>query len=494
MLRQNLVHLSRRLVAAARKARLLPRPAPICTLAAAFPKNFIWGVATASYQIEGAVKEDGRGESIWDRFSHTEGKIKNGDTGDVAVDHYHRFPDDIRIMREMGIKGYRFSIAWPRIQPTGQGKANQKGLDFYSQLVDRLLEVGIEPFPTLYHWDLPQALEDAGGWPNRDTAGRFADYVHIAAHALSDRVNTWTIFNEPWMFTTLGYLIGSHAPGRTELDDYLRSTHVVNLAQGMAFKIIKNRHSAARVGSAFSMWPCQPATNARANQEAAERAHKWQNIWFLHPAMRGSYPDAFVGVTPEKLGIRPEDMDTVRANFDFIGINNYLRTVFTAADSRRAPQSALATIFPVETTDRGQYRPRTDLGWEVYPRALYDIVMRVTKDYNRPAIAITENGCAYNDGPGTNGVIDDQRRIEFHRRYLTELARAIRDGADVRGYYAWSLLDNFEWAEGYRPRFGLVYVDLATQKRTVKESGHWYAKLVTANAVPTRPKGLDRTA
>ena|SRR5208282_3105781 len=451
-----------------------------------FPDGFVWGVATASYQIEGAVSDDGRGESIWDRFARTSGKIKNGETGDIAVDHYHRYREDIAIMKEIGVKGYRFSLAWPRIQPSGQGRPNQKGLDFYNRLVDALLEAGIRPFPTLYHWDLPQALEDAGGWPNRDTALRFAEYADIVAHALTDRVHAFTIFNEPWMFTTLGYLRRSHAPGRADVDAYLRSSHVVNLAQGMAFRTIKNRSGQARVGSAFSMWPCEPTTGSRENREAAERAHGWQNIWFLHPAMRGSYPDALLGVSPERLGVKPGDMEMIRAPFDFIAINNYLRTIFAAVDPRKASADPFSKLFPVESTDRGQNGPRTDLGWEVHPKALYDIVMRITRDYDRPAIEITENGCAYSDGPRPDGVIADQRRIEFYRGYLTELGRAIRDGADVRGYYAWSLLDNFEWAEGYSQRFGLVYVDFATQKRTIKESGHWYGRLIAGNAVPAR--------
>lgn len=475
-----LVGLRRRVADLVRKIGPFPFP----TAAVRFPQNFVWGVATASYQIEGAVTEDERGESIWDRFSHTPGKVKNGDNGDVAVDHYHRYSQDVQIMREIGIQSYRFSIAWPRIQPLGQGKPNQAGLDFYGRLVDALLGAGIHPFPTLYHWDLPQSLEEAGGWPNRDTAARFADYAEIIAQALGDRVQQWTIFNEPWMFTTLGYLRGYHAPGRTDVEEYLRATHVVNLAQGMAFRVIKNRNCGARVGSAFSMWPCEPATESPADKKAAERAHNWQNLWFLHPAMRGSYPEAFVGVSEEMLRVRPGDMETVRADFDFIGINNYLRTIFIAADSRPRPDNPFGRIFPVEATVRGQYGPRTDLGWEVYPKALYEIVMRIMRDYDRPAIEITENGCAYNDDPGPDGVIADQRRIDFHRAYLTELARAIQDGANVRGYYAWSLLDNFEWAEGYSPRFGLVYVDFMTQERTIKESGRWYAKLIAANALP----------
>lgn len=483
--RRGVPHLSRKLASVAKTAALRLRKAFVPSVPPPFPEGFVWGVATASYQIEGAVREDGRDESIWDRFTHTPGKIKNSETGDVAVDHYHRYTEDIAIMKEIGVEGYRFSIAWPRIQPSGQGRPNQKGLDFYNRLVDALLEAGVYPFPTLYHWDLPQVLEDAGGWPNRDTAQRFADYADIVAHALSDRVHAFTIFNEPWMFTTLGYLRGYHAPGRADVDAYLRSTHVVNLAQGMAFRTIKNRNGKARIGSAFSMWPCQPATGSPANREAAERAHGWQNIWFLHPALRGFYPDAFVGVSEEMLGVKPGDMEMIRAPFDFIAINNYLRTILTAVDPGKASADPFSKIFPVETTARGQSGPRTDLGWEVHPKALYDIVMRITRDYDRPVIEITENGCAYSDGPGPDGVIADPRRIDFHRGYLTELNRAIRDGADVRGYYAWSLLDNFEWAEGYSQRFGLVYVDFATQKRTIKESGRWYASLIAGNKIPT---------
>jgi beta-glucosidase len=454
------------------------------TPVAPFPEDFVWGVATAAYQIEGAVEEGGRGLSIWDTFSRAPGRVKNGDTGDVADDHYHRYPEDIAIMREIGIQSYRFSISWPRIQPSGQGNANQKGLDFYSRLVDAILEAGIRPFVTLFHWDLPQKLEDAGGWPQRDTAYRFADYADILVRALSDRVHCWTIFNEPWMFTTLGYLFGRHAPGRSDIDAYLRSTHVVNLAQALAFRAIKSRSSNSAVGTAFSMWPCQPATNSPANREAAERAHGWHNLWFLHPAMSGTYPDALIGVTPKMLGVQNDDMERLRIRFDFVAINHYLRTIVGAANPDTHSSSPFDKMFPVEIKTTPQYRPRTDLGWEVYPKGLYEIVMRITKDYGRPRIEITENGCAYSYGPGSNGLVADQRRIDYHRLYLTELARSIRDGADVRSYHAWSLLDNFEWAEGYSQRFGLVHVDFATQKRTIKASGRWYAKAIATNAVP----------
>jgi beta-glucosidase len=438
--------------------------------------------------VEGAWKEDGKGESIWDRFSHTPGKIKNNDNGDVACDHYHRYAEDVHIMQALQMKSYRFSIAWPRIQATGSGKPNAKGLDLYSRLVDSLLAAKIRPFPTLYHWDLPQALEDAGGWPNRDTAQRFADYADLMMTALGDRVQSWMIFNEPWVFTTLGYLLGTHAPGRTDLDAYLRSTHVVSLAQGMAYRVMKGVRPKAVVGTAFSMSPMEPATNSRTDREATERAHLWQNVWFLEAALKGKYPDAFIGVTPEMFGVQAGDMEKVRVPLDFIGINNYFRMIVTATRRGAITLNPISKIFPADVKLGGDTGPKTDMGWEVYPHGLYEIVTRITKDYKRLPIEITENGCAYGDAPGKNGVDSDTRRIAYYRGYLRELSKAIKEGADVRGYHAWSLLDNFEWAEGYTKRFGLVYVDFKTQKRTVKESGKWYAKTAETNALPALEK------
>ena len=459
-------------------------PAPTIS----FPKNFWWGTATASYQVEGAWSEDGKGESVWDRFAHTPGKIKNNENGDVACDHYHRYTEDVRIMQALQMNSYRFSIAWPRIQANGSGKPNSKGLDFYSRLVDQLLAAKIRPFATLYHWDLPQALENTGGWPNRDTAQRFADYADIMMSALGDRVNSWMIFNEPWVFTTLGYLLGNHAPGRTDLDAYLRSLHVVSLAQGMAFRVMKGVRPKATVGTAFSMSPMEPASASKADHEAAERAHLWQNVWFLEAALNGKYPDAFVGLKTEMLGVQQGDMEKVRAPLDFIGINNYFRQMVTATRPSGFNLNPISKIFPADVKVGGDTGPKTDMGWEVYPHGLYEIVMRITKDYKKPVIEITENGCAYGDAPGKNGVDTDTRRIAYYRGYLRELAQAIKHGADVRGYHAWSLMDNFEWAEGYSKRFGLVYVDFKSQKRTVKESGKWYAKVAAGNALPAAEK------
>jgi beta-glucosidase len=447
-----------------------------------FPRNFFWGTATAAYQIEGAWNEDGKGESIWDHFAHMPDKIKNGDAGDVACDSYHRWREDISLTRAMNLNSYRFSIAWPRIQPAGSGAANSRGIDYYSRLVDALLEARIRPFVTLYHWDLPQALEDAGGWPNRDTASRFADYVESVARALGDRVNDWMLFNEPLAFTYRGYLEGTHAPGSKSLIDFLRASHTVNLAQGAGFRALKAARPSARVGTAFSMSPCEPATGSEEDRLAAERAHAVTNLWFLEPARNGRYPEALAFFPETVMGIKPGDLDKMRAPLDFIGINLYYRTIASSPSVMERIAHAQQWLFPVKTVG-GEQGPKTDIGWEVWPQAIYDIVTRITRDFNRPQIEITENGGAYNDVPDKDGIIRDSRRIEFHRQYLQALARAITDGADVRGYHAWSLLDNFEWAEGLSQRFGLTYVDFKTQQRTIKDSGRWYAKVAAENRV-----------
>ncbi|MFZ0734305.1 MAG: GH1 family beta-glucosidase [Candidatus Sulfotelmatobacter sp.] len=451
-----------------------------------FPKGFLWGAATSAYQIEGAWKEDGKGESIWDRFTHTPGKIKNGDTGDVACDSYHRWRDDLALMRAMNLSSYRFSISWPRIQPSGSGPVNTRGMDYYSRLVDALLEAHIRPLVTLYHWDLPQTLEDAGGWPNRDLAARFADYVQLVAHSLGDRVSDWILFNEPDAFLDLGYLEGTHAPGRKSLLDFLRGTHVVNLAQGAGFRAIKAIRPNCRIGTALSMSPCEPATNSEADKLAAERAHAVMNTFFLDPALRGRYSDALTFLPDRTMGIKAGDMEKTRVPLDFIGINLYYRTIASSPGIIERATHLQDWLFPVKM-EGGQQGPKTDIGWEVWPKALYDMVSRITREYNHPAIEITESGCAYNDGPDSSGVIHDTRRTTYHREYLAALARAISEGADVRSYHAWSLIDNFEWAEGYSQRFGLAYVDYKTQQRTIKDSGRWYADLAARNVLPAYP-------
>ena len=441
-----------------------------------FPHGFVWGCATAAYQIEGAWDHDGKGESIWDRFCHMSGHIKNGDTGDVACDHYHRYREDLRIMKDLGIKSYRFSISWPRIFPTGKGSVNPKGLDFYSRLVDELLANGIMPFPTLYHWDLPQALQDRGGWAERDTAKYFADYAATMVECLGDRVKRWCIFNEPEVFVSAGYLSGDHAPGIHDASIAMRASHIVNLAQGLAVRAMRATGEAQEIGTAFSMSGVCPASDSKEDELAAERFFCLKNLWFLETAQNGRYPEAYVnGADLAHLAVQPGDMEIVRLPLDFIGINLYSRSVIA-----NDPQDKTlgCRVVHVENAER------TDYDWEVYPQAIHDVIMRIWRDYQRP-IYITENGCSYNDGPDKNGIVNDERRISFVRRYLDQVARAIEGGADVRGYYHWALLDNFEWAEGYRQRFGLVDVDHSTQRRIVKKSGYWYRDMIAANEIIT---------
>jgi beta-glucosidase len=445
-----------------------------------FPSGFHWGAATASYQIEGAWDADGKGESIWDRFTHTPGTIKHGDTGDRACDSYHRVAEDVALLREMHLTSYRFSLSWPRIQPSGKGAVNQRGIDYYRRLIDALLAAGIRPFPTLYHWDLPQALEDAGGWPNRDTAGRFVDYADAVVRGLGDRVTEWMIFNEPLVFTALGYGLGIHAPGHRDVDATLRSVHTVNLAHGGAFQAMKARQPGARIGTAYSMSACEPKTDSQADVDAAERLHALLNLSFLEPALRGRYPEQVFrrGIPAERMGIQDGDMERIETPLDFVGINLYTRTI-----AKAGPDDELGfdtTFFGVTKEPSG---PRTDFGWEVWPDSLYAMIMRVTRDYGRPVIEVTENGCSYGDGPGADGRVRDQRRIDFYRGYIGAVHRAIQDGADVRGYHAWTLLDNFEWGEGYSQRFGLVHVDFETGTRTLKDSGRWYGRVAGENGL-----------
>jgi beta-glucosidase len=443
-----------------------------------FPEEFIWGAATAAYQIEGAWAEDGKGESIWDRFSHTPGNVKGAATGDVACDSYHRYKEDIALLKALNLTSYRFSISWPRILPDGFGPTNAKGLDYYKRLVDALLEAKIRPLCTLYHWDLPQRLEEAGGWPHRDLAGRFADYVDVTVRALGDRISHWCIFNEPWVFTFLGYARGIHAPARKNFAECMRATHVVNIAQGQAFRAIKAINPKLQVGTAFSMSNCEPATSSDEDRQAADRAHAIGNIWFVHPALRGEYPKAFPGENPlELMGVKSSDMELCRAPLDFLGINYYRRQLVSAIPPGTGESSAGVYNFDAH---RGAL---TDFAWEAWPDSFHDLVFRISREYKTTPIEITENGCSYLDTPDEHGRIPDERRIQFTRNYLFALGSAMLHGANVRAYHHWSLLDNFEWAEGYAQRFGLTYVDFRTQKRTIKDSGHWYAKLAATGSL-----------
>jgi beta-glucosidase len=448
--------------------------------AATFPAGFFWGAATAAYQIEGAWDADGKGESIWDRFAHSVGTIKGQTTGDVACDSYRRYPDDVALLRRMNLNSYRFSISWPRVQPAGRGAVEPRGLDYYRRLTEALLAANIRPLPTLYHWDLPQALEDAGGWPERDTAERFAEYAATVTSALGDLIGDWATFNEPWIFTRFGYLDGYHAPGRKDPDAYLRATHTVNLAHGLAARAVKAVRPSLRIGCAYSVSPAVPASDAPEDAAAAEAFHAYVNLWFAQPALTGRYPAAAVaGDLPlERMGYRDGDDRIMRAPLDWAGINYYFHQVV-----RSAPPSDGALGVPFVTVGRNEH-PLTDFGWPVNADGLHDILLRMARDCGGIPLEITENGCSYLDGPDAHGAVADVRRIAYLRDHLRAVARARNAGVDVRGYHHWTLLDNFEWAEGYTQRFGLTHVDFRTQARTLKDSAHWYAGVAQSGAVP----------
>ena len=452
-----------------------------------FPEGFIWGAATAAYQVEGAWNEDGKGESIWDRFTLAPGKILNGDTGKVACDSYHKYLEDVALLKAMNLKSYRFSTAWTRIQPDGTGPANQKGLDYYSRLTDALLEAGIRPLPTLYHWDLPQELEDRGGWPNRDTAQRFADYADIMTRALGDRIENWSLFNESKAFTQIGYWQGAWAPGRKDPLAFFKATHTVNLAHGMGFKAMKAVNPNLKIGSVFDVSPQIASTDSAGDKAAAAFMDKLSNLWFVQSVLTGAYPE---GVLPadrqnELLGFLPGDDRLMQADLDFIGINYYSRTRVWDA---KKPSGVPGLLLPDTEWAFGDHE-KTDFGWDIYPQGFYDILKRMQAVTGNRPIEITENGAAYNIGPDATGAIHDAKRIAYYKGHLDALSRAINDGVPVRGYHAWSLMDNFEWAEGYKMRFGLVHVDYNTQVRTVKKSGKWYRELAGQF-----PKGNHKTA
>ena len=440
-----------------------------------FPPDFIWGAATASYQIEGAWDEDGKGESIWDRFSHTPGKVANGDTGDLASDHYHRWREDVALMKEIGLQAYRFSIAWPRLLPEGRGGTNQPGLDFYDQLVDGLLEVGIEPFVTLYHWDLPQALQDQGGWPARSAAEAFVEYADLASRTLGDRVTYWMTLNEPFVSAIVGYLEGRHAPGHSDLDEALAAAHHLLLAHGWAVPIIRRNSPGGQVGIALNLSGQTPASPSAADRVAAWQQDGVVNRWFLDPLSARGYPPDIVQHYGRPMDfVRAGDLEAIAAPLDFLGVNYYARGVVRSSVVPEA-ENAPRTVFPNPE--------RTEMGWEVYPEGLYELLGRVHFDYRFPALYVTENGAAYADQIGPDGRVDDPSRVAYLRAHFTEAAKAIAAGVPLRGYFVWSLTDNFEWAHGYSKRFGLAYVDFRKQRRVLKTSAHWYRRVIAASAV-----------
>ena len=435
-----------------------------------FPESFQWGAATSAYQIEGAADVDGRRPSIWDEFCRLPGAIEDGRDGRVAIDHYHRYREDVALMKRLGARGYRFSISWPRIQPLGFGEVNQRGLDFYDRLVDELLEAGIKPMVTLYHWDLPQELEDRGGWLDRNIAGVFGEYARIVATRLGDRVEHWIPINEPNVVTMLGYATGVHAPGHQLLFDALPVAHHLLLAHGRATMALREA-GAESVGCANNHAPMWPASDDPADIGATKLFDALWNGLFLEPMLLGRYPADLAPFMEEF--ILPGDMATLRQPLDFYGLNYYNPMKVAAA-----PEDA---ELPFEQMPIVGY-PTTDFGWPVVPDALREwlITMRARYRAALPPIYITESGCSYGMGPDENGVVDDQPRIDYLDAHLRAVAEAVRIGIDIRGYYTWSLLDNFEWAEGYTQRFGLVHVDFETQKRTPKRSFDWYASVVAA--------------
>lgn len=433
-----------------------------------FPADFIWGVATASYQIEGAVNEDGRGPCIWDTFSATPGAIDGGDTGAVACDHYHRWADDVDLMQRLGVDAYRFSIAWPRVIPAGTGAVNQAGLDFYDRLVDGLLERGIAPFATLYHWDLPQPLQDAGGWPERSIVDAFVAYADAVTRRLGDRVAAYATMNEPWCSAVLGYALGDHAPGLREPALAPHAAHHLLLAHGAALEVMRANAPAAQHGIVLNFNPAYPATDTPADIAAAKRFDGFFNRWFIEALLEGRYPsDVWEGYGAAVPDVRAGDLETISRPLDFLGVNYYTRIIATS--DLTVPWPSVRAV-PFDGTP-------TDMGWEVYPQGMTELLLHLQREYAPPPMYVTENGAAYADVLH-NGTVDDAQRIGYLEQHVAAVHAAIEGGADVRGYFAWSLLDNFEWARGYAKRFGLVYVDYETQARVPKRSASWYAGLI----------------
>jgi beta-glucosidase len=433
-----------------------------------FPHNFLWGAATAAYQVEGAWNEDGRGESIWDRFSHTPGNVSNGDTGDIACDHYHRYEEDVALMRRLGLRAYRFSTSWSRVLPTGRGRINPKGLDFYDRLVDRLCAANIEPLLTLYHWDLPQALQDEGGWDNRNTAYAFADYAALMVKRLGDRVKYWTTFNEPSVITYIGFITGEHAPGFKDQRMAYQVAHHLMVAHGLGVQAIRAAKPDLNAGIVLNLWPAEPASDSAEDVAAADKFWNESETLFLDPIFKGHYPPAVY----DKIGsdmpkIHDGDLALIAQKLDYVGINYYSRHVVSAkGELKEIPGS--------------EY---TEMGWEVCAPALRRMLVKINREYNLPPIIITENGVAFKDEVSADGKIHDPRRIEYLKNHFIQTRLAMLDGVDVRGYMVWSLMDNFEWGHGFSKRFGLTYTDYVTQQRIVKDSGEWYANVIRTNEV-----------
>jgi beta-glucosidase len=446
-----------------------------------FPENFAWGVASSAYQIEGAWNEDGRGISIWDQFVHAPGNVKDGSTGDVACDHYHRWPEDVAIMKSLGIRWYRFSISWPRILPNGRGRINQKGLDHYSRLIDGLLEAGITPLPTLYHWELPVALQETGGWPERETASAFADLADVASRHIGDRARHWITHNEPWCSSMLGYQVGVHAPGWRNCYAALRSAHHLLLSHALAVQSIRANVPDAKIGIALNFEPAVPASSGPADYHATRRWDGYYFRWFLDPLYGRRYPADIVhhymhkGHLPNGLDFVDEgDFDIIAEPTDFLGVNYYTHHIARETSDQEYQEQG---IFSAPTHNQ------TEMGWDINPEALYNLLNRLYFEYGIPNLFVTENGCSYLDGPDKNGRVADQLRIAYLSDHLIAVHRAIQNGVPVAGYLQWTLLDNFEWSLGYTQRFGIVYVNFDDQRRILKDSAFWYRDVIAANGL-----------
>jgi beta-glucosidase len=439
-----------------------------------FPGDFLWGAATAAYQIEGSPLADGAGASIWHRFSHTPGNTTNGDTGDVACDHYYRYESDIALMRELGLEAYRFSISWSRIFPEGKGRVNGKGIDFYSRLIDRLLESDILPNVTLYHWDLPAALDDRGGWLNPDISSWFADYATTMFDALGDRVPMWATINEPFVVMDGGYMHGNLAPGHRNMYEAPIVTHNLLRSHGMAVQAFRSSGSAGRIGLVVNLEPRYAASSSEEDLAATARMDAYSNRHYLDPVLSGKYPDELAEIFGDAW-ISPGDgeMELIREPVDFIGVNYYSRSVIRHDD----------TNLPFRAERVAQVgNAHTEMGWEVFPQGLTDILVWIKSRYGDIPLYITENGSAWADPPAAeNGQLTDPLRVAYLHDHLEAIRDAIAKGVNLRGYFAWSLLDNYEWSHGYTKRFGIVHVNYQTQERTIKDSGRYYSRIIAAN-------------
>ncbi|MBI3150658.1 MAG: beta-glucosidase [Chloroflexi bacterium] len=442
-----------------------------------FPKDFVWGVAASAYQIEGAWNEDGRGESIWDRFAHTPYHIQTGENADRACDHYHRMPEDVALFKQFGFPYYRFAISWSRVVPTGEGKANKKGLDFYDRLVDELLKAGIQPKTTLYHWDLPQNLQDKGGWPERDTADRFAEYARFVFDRLGDRVRLWSTHNEPWVAAFLGYASGVHAPGLCDYSQAYQAAHHLLLAHGKTVQLFREGGYKGEIGLILNLNGLTPASDSQSDIDATQRVHDETHALFLDPVFKGEYPQRlFDFIGPHQPNVKAGDVELIHQPMDYFGLN-YYNTDVVSYDVFAGLNKA--RITPYSSAGWGQ----TDMKWGIHPAGLKNELMHIKENYGNPKMYVTENGCAMPDVPDENEFVADWERIHYIKSHIQSLHEAIQEGVNVQGYFVWSVFDNFEWERGYGPRFGLVRVNYETQERIPKQSAHWFSKIIKQNAV-----------